>query len=378
MTDSVNVLQFADRINRYDFIDNLIQYADPIKFEMAVCVRSEEHNIATPIFNETTKYKLLKGETRRNIPYTAWQLSKLLREWRIDILHTHHYDQALIGYIATQIHTKTKLIIGRHYSDSMYRLSGNIKPKIFLKIENLSNKAAKRIIVPSTFIKNLLVEKQDIFPDKIDIIPYGFSEKKFPEIYEKEVIEFRKEYNLEGKTVLCIIGRIDGQKGHVDLIDALAVVTKKSPSLHLLIIGEGNKEAEIREQVKHYNLDKFVTFLGWRKDVIKIIKSADIVTHPSLQEAFSSVMCEALWLGKPLIITDVSGATDIIINEQNGLIVPKENPEALGEAIERLANNFFLQNKLAKNGIKYAQSNLKIEKVIKKYEDSYLKAANII
>src|SRR5829696_2026482 len=117
----IRVLEFADVINRSDFIDTIVQHADPAEFEMSVCVRTEDHNIARPEFSANTKYKLLPGNSRRDAVQTAWRLSKLLSEWHIDILHAHHFEQAIVGWMATRFHKRTKLVIGRHYSDSMYR-----------------------------------------------------------------------------------------------------------------------------------------------------------------------------------------------------------------------------------------------------------------
>ncbi|HEX8638282.1 MAG TPA: glycosyltransferase family 4 protein, partial [Pyrinomonadaceae bacterium] len=174
----IRVLQFADIINRYDFIDTLVQYADPKKFEMSVCVRSEEHNIARPEFSATTKYKLLPGNSRRDILPTARKLARLLKEWEIDVVHAHHYYQGVIAWLATSIYPQTKFIFGRHYSDLIQNLPG-IKRSFYLGLEQKVNRAADRIIVPSNFIFDILTERQNIDAAKIDVIAYGFAAEKY-------------------------------------------------------------------------------------------------------------------------------------------------------------------------------------------------------
>lgn len=373
----IKILQFTSIINRYDFIDNIVQFADREKFNVGACTIAGHSSIESPVYRKDVFRTVLNGSlSRKAIAHTAWQLGQVLRQWKPDILHTHHYDEALIGYLATRMHRKTRLIVGRHYSDSMYRLPTKTHQKIFLGVEKFVNKKARRIIVPSMYISDLLTKRQKVSPDKIDVIPYGFPSEKFPEISESEIEDFRRENKLDGKITLCTIGRIDGQKGHDDLIGALKTVKEKFSNIHLLIIGEGFKKPEIQEQIERCGLKENVSFFGWRKDVPKIIKSVDIVVHPSLSEAFSSVMCEALWLGKPLIITDVSGATEIIKNGENGIIVPKKNAELLGQAIEKLAGDALLRSRIAENGRIYARQNLCIEKAIKLYENSYLKAVS--
>ena len=73
--------------------------------------------------------------------------------------------------------------------------------------------------------------------------------------------------------------------------------------------------------------------------------AVDAVVQPTLQEAFSQAMVEALWLGKPLIMTDVSGAPDIISEGHNGMLVPRGDSDALADAIIHLAGDASLRAK---------------------------------
>lgn len=103
----IRVLQFADVTNRYDFIDNIVQRADRDQFEIGVCVRSSASHIEAPVYADDTPRWVLNGTSRRQIPRAAYQLAHLLRRWRADILHTHLYDEAVIGWLATRIYPKT-------------------------------------------------------------------------------------------------------------------------------------------------------------------------------------------------------------------------------------------------------------------------------
>ena len=85
---------------------------------------------------------VLNGTSKKEIPRAACRLASLLRRWRADVLHTHHYDQAVIGWLATRIYRKTRLVIGRHYSDSIYRSTTGLKRKTLLALEQMVNRAA--------------------------------------------------------------------------------------------------------------------------------------------------------------------------------------------------------------------------------------------
>ena len=118
-----------------------------------------------------------------------------------------------------------------------------------------------------------------------------------------------------------------------------------------------------------------VKLLGWRKDAMEIMSAVDAVAQSTLQEAFSQVMCEAMWLGKPLLMTDVSGARDIINDGENGLVVPKTDQDALAAGITALARDVELRGRLGRNGQASVTARFTIDKMIRYYENSFRKAA---
>ncbi len=371
----IHVLEFANVINRYDFIDTLVHYADPARFEMSVCVRSEEHSIAAPDYRQPIKYKLIDWNSRAGVVPTAWKLSRILREWKIDLLHAHHYDQAVIGWLATKLYPKTKLVIGRHYSDSIYRLPQGRKAKMFLELEQIINRHAARIIVPSRLIFEILTERQNIDPSKIDVVHYGFVPEKYKLPDAREIETLRREFEMDGRFVLGNFGRLHEEKGHRYLVEAAAILRQTIPNLLVLCVGEGPERENIEKQIGELGVEENVKLIGWRTDAMTIMSSVDVVVQSTLQEAFSQVMVEALWMSKPLVITDVSGAPDIIRDGENGLLVPKANAAALAEAIRRLFENTELRERIAKNGHDFVAENLVITRKIKDYEAAFEKAA---
>lgn len=371
----IRVLQFADVINRYDFIDTLVQYADPEKFEMSVCVRSEEHNIARPEFSAAIKYKMLTGNSRRDILPTAWKLAATLKEWKIDVIHAHHYYQGVIAWLATSIHPQTKFIFGRHYSDLIQNLP-TLKRSFYLKLEQKVNRAADRIIVPSTHIYDILTQQQKIDGTKIDVVAYGFAAEKYTSLTPDKIESVRRELGLDKRFVVATFGKLTEGKGVRFLAEAVIKLKDKIPNLLVLFVGEGDKHDFLENTIAVHGLENTIKILGWRADAMTIMANADVVVQPTLSEAFSQVMGEAMWLSKPLIITDVGGATDIIKNGENGMIVPKANADALAAAVETLFMNQALLEKIAKSGQIYVEKNLLIDKKIKEYENCFIKAAS--
>lgn len=371
----IRVLHFADLVNRYDFIDTIIRNANPSKFQMMVCTLSDTSNIISPDYQEAgICHWVLNGSRRSDYPVIGLKLAQLLEREKIDLIHTHHYDQGLIGWLATRLYPKTRLILGRHYSDSIYRLTNGWKQKALLGLEQLVNHAATRIIVPSTYISDILTKWQKITSDKVDVIPYGFEPKKYIEPLLEDVQNFREELGFNGRLVIGTFGRLHEEKGHRFLLEALALLKPRYPDLTLVIVGEGIERSALEKQIQTAGLQDIVQLLGWRRDAMRWMAAVDIVVQPTLQEAFSQVMIEALWMKKPLVIADVSGASDIICHGENGLLVPKGNALAIADAIERLINNYKLCQYLAEKGHSLVTNKLTIGNIIPFVEKSYLTA----
>lgn len=370
----IRVLQFADRINRYDFIDNIVRYADPASFEMAVCVRTAQSNIAAPEYARRTPVWVLGSAARWQAPLAVARLAHLIRRWRPDIIHAHHYDEGLIASLATTLTRGTRLVLGRHYSNTIYRSTRGLKQRLYLALEGCMNRAATRIVVPSRFIREILVQWQGVPADKVDCVPYGFAAEKYTALPPSQTAELRRELGLEGHFVLGNFARLHEEKGQRFLIEAIQQLRARHARLTLLIVGEGPERNRLEEQIRQAGLDEVVRLLGWRHDAMALMAAVDAIVQPTLQEAFSQVMAEALWMGKPLVITDVSGAEDIITNGDNGLLVSKGDVPALVAAIDRLIGDPALVTRLGTAGRTYVQEHLPMEKVIHRYEEVYRRA----
>ena len=367
----MRVLEFADVINRHDFIDTIVQYADRERFDVSVCVRTEDSKIAKPEFPDGTKYQLLPGNRRSDALTTAWRLSRLLREWQIDVLHAHHFEQAIVGWLATRFYRKTKLVIGRHYSNSIYRIQSSIKRRGLLAIEQRINRDAARIIVPSKMIFDILTERQGADAKKVDIVHYGFVPEKYVCPSESEIAAVREEFAMDGRFVTANFSRYHEEKGHRYLVEAVSKLRQTLPEILVLCVGEGDERKILERQITELGIGQHIQLVGWRSDALTIMAASDIVVQSTLQEAFSQVMCEAMWMEKPLVMTDVSGASDMIKNNENGILIPTSDSEAIVAAVEKLSRDVSLRYSLGSRARKSIERRFSISEMIKLYEASF-------
>jgi glycosyltransferase involved in cell wall biosynthesis len=148
--------------------------------------------------------------------------------------------------------------------------------------------------------------------------------------------------------VALALARLHVKKGLDTLLDA----TAKVPGLHVWIAGEGPIEAELKAQCTRLGLDDRVRFLGWRNDRGALLAASTFVAFPSRYEPFGTVTVDAWAASKPLVAADAVGPAAYVIDGENGLLIPKDNPEALATAMSRVINEPGLAAKLVAGGRK--------------------------
>jgi glycosyltransferase involved in cell wall biosynthesis len=147
--------------------------------------------------------------------------------------------------------------------------------------------------------------------------------------------------------VIGVIGRIDEQKGQLELVQAFRQISDKYNSTHLMIIGEpttGEPEqeqyfAEIKKQVAAERLEKRVHFKGFQRDTRKLFANFDLFVLPSHQETFGFVVVEAMASGTPVLATQAGGVPEILQEGQCGFLCQPKSAESLREQLEFILEN---------------------------------------
>lgn len=367
------VLHFARVINRHDFIDHVVRFADPSRFHMMACTLSETSNIEPPRYAEAgVPHWVIRGRRRLEYPATILQLARLLRAQRVDVLHTHHYDEAFIGALAGRL-AGVPVVLGRHYHDELYLAASGAKLRGLLAVEQLCNRLARWIVVPSTAIRDLLVQRQGVPAEKVRVIPYGFdfSAARYQPPPPEEQQALRRSLGLGEAFVLGSFGRLHPLKGQDDLLRAFADVRQQLPQARLLMVGDGPARPALQALARQLGIEAQVQFTGWRHDVSRMLAVVDVVVHPTLHEAFPQLMVEAMAQARPLIITEVSGTTEHVAHGRTGLLIPKQDPHALAEAIVWAARYPAEARAIGLQARDYVRARLDIRSVIRDYECCY-------
>lgn len=301
------------------------------------------------------------------------RLAHLLRREQVDILHTHHFEETFIGALAVVLARTSALVIGRHYHGDFYLAVEGAKQRALLGVEGFCNRQARLIIVPSSPIRQLLVERQGLPMNKMHVIPYGFDfgADRYRGLEEGEVRTVRQQLAPRDSFIVGNFGRHDTLKGQDYLLQGFSHLLKDVPTARLLMVGDGPYHSALRAMAEDLRIAHAVIFTGWRRDASSLMAATDVVVHPTLLDSFPQVMIEALIFGKPLIVTDAAGPSDQIQHGKTGLIIPMRDPDAIHKALQWVFRHPDEARRLGDQGRRYVLEELDIRKVIRRYEASY-------
>jgi len=169
---------------------------------------------------------------------------------------------------------------------------------------------------------------------------------------------------------LLFVGRLDRQKGLDLLLDALGMV-KRPVGFKLRVIGVGPELARLRYQARTAGLDSMVEFCGHQQDVVAHYAWSEVVVLPSRFEGMPNVVLEAMACARPVLGTRVDGTTDLIADAAGGWLVPSDDPLALAQRLEQVANERVTLQSIGLAGRRTAEVKYSMVRVASMYLREY-------
>jgi len=298
------------------------------------------------------------------------KLREIYKQENPDIIHTHLFDPTFIGLMAARWR---KTVFTRHHSDATHEIASSLKRTFYLKLEAFNNRRADHIIAPSQMVRDILVEKENVPSKKVSLVPYGQTTERFDAVTKEKIEYVQAELDMKKNLALVCTSRLFPRKGHQYLFEAFADLREKGLDATLYLVGTGDYKGVLEKLAKDLQIEKRVKFLGWRDDALVIIAAADIIVHPSLEDALSSAVIESLMMEKPIIATDISGVRDTLNDGKYGKIVPPADAESFRAALSETIENLGSAREKAKEGRKYLLEYMSAERVAKEYTKIYQK-----
>gem|GEM_PF-6668463 len=269
---------------------------------------------------------------------------------------------------------------GIHYDNkNLINLSLIIKLKEFLKYYFIDE-----ISVISNSDKELLIKYLNYKNEKITVINNAFNNDIYKVIKKNTLSDNFKICSVGRLVKECSVGRLVKEKNHLYMIEIFYELLKIHPKFHLTIIGSGPEKNNIQNAISNYNLTEKITMINYTNKVLDIISQNNIFLLTSKYEGVPLSVLDALALGLPVISTNVGSIKDVVKDNFNGFTINIDLKELFLKKILYLAENkkilYLAENKEtflkftvnAKNSVK----NFTVEKMVKDYENLYLKLLN--
>lgn len=300
----------------------------------------------------------------------ALRLAQVLRRRQVDILHSHMFRASLFASPVGWLCRVPVILETPHLRESWRH--GWLKGRFV--VDRWVGRFVDYYIAVSEANARYLVQQKGLPAEKITVIRPGSDLRRF-DASRPAPVGLRNSLGFaEDDPVLIVAGRLEPQKGHRVLLDALPSVLREFPRTRLVCLSEGSLRAELERQVDHLGLKGAVRFVGYQPDVRDWLALADLSVLPSFYEGLPLAAVESLAMEKPVVATAVDGTPEVVLDGKSGFVVPPGNPARLAEAICRLLRDPELRQHMGRAGRQWTLECLSQERLLQETTALYLRA----
>jgi glycosyltransferase involved in cell wall biosynthesis len=302
------------------------KYLDRARFEPLVCVLSDKEGpVGAELRAAGVEVVALRSRTRRPSLSLLRELAGLVKSRGIDLIHAHDYKSALYGRLLSRARLPVVYSVHTDY----------LRPR---RKHHLINRALARytdgVIGVSTGLCQAVVRLDGMPPERVRLLPNAIDPERLEAGQDERSEVRRRFFGPDDVCVFVTVARLEADKGFCYLLEALA---RLHGNCRALIIGSGPEEGALRRQASLLGLEGRVVFAGTERRLGPLLKAGDAFVLPSLHEGMSVALIEAMYLGLPVVASEVGGTGSVVSHGEQGLLVPPGDAEALSRAMESIA-----------------------------------------
>jgi glycosyltransferase involved in cell wall biosynthesis len=293
------------------------------------------------------------------------RISQLLRERKIDILHSHGYKSNLYGYAAARRKGIALVSTCHNWPNRPLVMRG------YAALDRLVLRRFDRIAAVSETVTDIL-KNSGVAPGKLTTIPNGVDLERFRGAQPV----LRTEFATGRDPLIGFVGRFVQDKGGAILLAAASNVVESRPDARFVFVGDGPLRSEWEALAGRLGIGGRVIFAGARSDMPEVYASLDMVVLPSLNEGMPMCLLEALAAEKPVIATAVGAIPRIILPGITGILLEPGDATGLAAAVQLVLGDTELAARLARNGRSRAAESFSSERMAASYADLYQEAVD--
>lgn len=304
------------------------------------------------------------------------ELYRVMRREKFTIVHTHTPKPALLGQLAARA-AGVPVIVNTLHGLTFRDDTPRHKRHLLVLLEKACALMSHFILSQNpddieTFVKEGIAPRE-----KLRFLGNGIDVRRFDpaRVPEATVERLRAELGIRpGDKVVGFIGRLVVEKGILELVTAVADVARRVPGVRLLVVGPSGGEksdAMSSDDPRFDPVREIAIFTGLRHDMPEMLSLMDVFVLPSHREGFPRSPMEAAAMGKPAIVTDVTGCRETVRDGENGYLFPKGDAAALAARIEDLLAHPERARDFGEAGRRMAEERFDERKVFEIVADTY-------
>ena len=344
-------------------ISNLCRHIDRDRFDVRVCHLKERGPIGEELAGMGFDVVGVEGNRWTKANYLSFlKLRKLIRRYRVDILHSHNTYSLMDSSLCRMTLPGVKSVHTFHFGNYPHLTKKyQMAESVFCRVPD------HLVAVGREQMKTLL----DTFPipeDRISTIWNGID--RAPRDPDMEIV---RRYGMGDRIIIGTIGNLIEQKGYTHLLDVAGILKTRHPGAVFLIVGDGPLRQGLEEKCRELGLRDTVHFLGAVKNAAaRVLPLFDIFFQPSLWEAMSIVVLEAMGEGKPVLATRVGENVHLIEEDLTGMLVDPMDVEGMAAKLGVLITDARRREELGISGRRMFERTCTAEQMARRYEDLYL------
>ena len=259
------------------------------------------------------------------------ELVRLMRRVRPHVVHTHTAKAGTLGRVAAilarvpvRVHTFHGHVFDGYFSPA--------KTRAFLAVERALARRTQRILTVSDHVRDELLRLGIGHAEQVTVVPLGLDLDPFTRGAAHRGA-LRRELGLADDTPLVgIVARLVPIKAHEVFLAAAARIAQRVPACRFVVVGDGERRAELEALAARSGLGERVHFLGWRADLARIHADLDVMLLTSRNEGSPVALIEAMASGLPVVATSVGGVPDLVGEGVHGHLAAMDDAAALADA----------------------------------------------
>lgn len=262
-------------------------------------------------------------------------LIRLIRKEKPWMVHTMTPKAGLLGMLAAWI---CKVPVRMHtFTGLVFPSTVGLKKQLLILTDRITCACATFVNPEGKGVKDDLV-RFGITRKKLHVIGNGNVNGVNVDFFDRtdEVLLRAQTIRKEGSFTFCFVGRIVGDKGINELVEAFLKLVSEFPACRLILVGNFEEKLDpVMPVVRRIIFEnERIVFAGWQDDIRPYLAASDVFVFPSYREGFPNVILQAGAMGLPCIVTDINGSNEIIHDQVNGLIIPPRDKDALWKAMK--------------------------------------------